>query len=135
MKKPADPGRAFVMVDREYDKAEAGPTWLNDPRIARCVVEALRFGEANLRLYHLHAFVIMPNHVHLLIQPKAPLPKITRTIKTFTARQANRILGRSGTRFWQEESYDHWVRSGDEFRRIINYIERNPVAASLVKEV
>ena len=75
----------------------------------------------------------MSNHVHILIWPRALLPKITKSVKGFTAREANRILHRTGKRFWQDESFDHSVRNEDEFYRIKKYIERNPVKARLVK--
>ena len=52
--------------------------------------------------------------------------------KSYTARQANKLLGRTGEPFWQRESYDHWVRDEAEHRRIISYIENNPVKAGLV---
>jgi REP element-mobilizing transposase RayT len=116
------------------DQANTGPLWLKDSRIAGTVVETLRFGESALRLYKLHAFVVMPNHVHALFTPRAPLSPITRTIKGFTARRANRILGRSGSRFWQDESFDHWIRNEASFRRVIAYIESNPVKAGLVRQ-
>ncbi len=55
-------------------------------------------------------------------------------LKGTTARQANRLLGRTGEPFWQAESYDHWARKDDEFRRISSYIEQNPARAGLLKE-
>jgi type I restriction enzyme R subunit/putative DNA methylase len=73
----------------------------------------------------------MPNHMHLLIQPKADLPVIARWLKGSTARGANQLLERTGQPFWQDESYDHWVRDGNEFVRICRYIEDNPVTAGL----
>ena len=76
----------------------------------------------------------MANHVHVLLWPRAPLEKITRAVKGFTARQANKLLGRTGKRFWHEESYDHWIRTEEEFQRISAYIESNPVSAGLVKK-
>jgi putative DNA methylase len=57
-----------------------------------------------------------------------------RSLKRFTARQANRMLGLTGSPFWQDESYDRLVRTGDEFDRIARYIEMNPVHAGLVSE-
>lgn len=73
----------------------------------------------------------MPNHVHLLISPFVEVAQLMRRLKGYTARQANRILGRTGEAFWQEESYDHWVRDEREWTRIIGYIENNPVRAGL----
>jgi len=75
----------------------------------------------------------MSNHVHTLIWPNAMLSEITKEIKGFTAREINRILGRTGNKFWQDESFDHAVRSQNEFYRIVRYIELNPVKAGLVK--
>ena len=126
-------GKAFVAIDRELATAATGPTWLKDERVAQSVVDALRFGEESLRLYRLHAWVLMANHVHLLIEPNTELPRITRSIKSFSAKQANEILGRTGERFWQDESYDRWVRDQKEFGKIAQYVEFNPVAAGLVQ--
>ncbi len=125
-------GQAFRAFDQELDKAATGPQWLKDPRIARHVVSALYFGDEQLNLYQLISYVVMSNHVHILIRPQSPLHRITKTIKGFTAHEANRLLKRTGRAFWQDESYDHWVRDEIEFGRIVRYIERNPVAAGLV---
>jgi REP element-mobilizing transposase RayT len=126
-------GKAFAAMDRALAAATTHPCWLKDERIAQCVADALHFGERTLSLYSLRSWVLMPNHVHILIEPKAPLPRITRSIKTFTARKANEILWRTGEPFWQDESFDHWVRDRREFEKIVIYIEYNPVAAGLVK--
>ena len=75
----------------------------------------------------------MPNHVHVLLDPAISLERITNSLKGVTAREANRILGRTGEHFWQDESFDHWIRNGAEFDRVRLYIERNPVTAGLVK--
>ncbi len=80
----------------------------------------------------LHAFVVMPNHVHVLLDPLASLAGITNGIKGASAREANRLLRRTGRPFWQDESFDHWVRSAAQFERVRNYIECNPVKAGLV---
>jgi len=52
-------------------------------------------------------------------------------MKAASAKRANLLLDRSGLPFWQDESYDHIVRNGDEFQRIQRYIESKPVAAGL----
>ena len=107
--------------------------WLKDPRVAALVVSALREGQAVRNLYRLRAFVVMANHVHVLLEPEAPVAEVTQWIKGTTARRANALLGRCGEPFWQHESYDHWARSLDEFQGIVRYIEFNPVAAGLVE--
>ena len=124
---------AFVERDRELDRQTSGPRWLMDTRIARLVADALVAGETERRFYKLHAWVIMPNHVHLLLTPSVPLATITRWLKGSTARGANKILGFTGQPFWKDESWDHWVRNSDELRKITRYIHENPVKAGLVK--
>ncbi len=126
------PGHAFIAVDRALASHRSGPLWLKDGRIAALVVQAIRTGESEKHFYELYAWAVMPNHVHLLVQPKADLPAITRWLKGSTARAANQLLERIGKPFWQDESYDHWARDGKEFDRIRRYIEDNPVTAGLV---
>jgi len=81
--------------------------------------------------YELHSWVIMPNHVHLLLTPQVSVSKLLGSLKAVTAKRANRLLQRSGQPFWQDESFDRLVRNGEEFRRIQRYIENNPVSACL----
>ncbi|HEX7359771.1 MAG TPA: transposase [Bryobacteraceae bacterium] len=129
---PKMAGQAFLTLDRSIDRAASGPIWLRDRRIASLVVQTLVAGEIERGFYQLRAYVVMPNHVHAVLLPKMPLPAITRWLKGSTARRANRILARTGQPFWQDESYDHWVRTPNELERIVRYIERNPVSAGLV---
>jgi REP element-mobilizing transposase RayT len=126
------PGKAFAAFDRALDHADSGPRWLSDTRVASCMAKTLMFGEADLKLYSLRAWVIMPNHVHMLVDPKASLARITQAVKDFSARKANEILHRAGP-FWQRESFDHWARNSDKAARITDYIEFNPVKAGFVK--
>jgi len=119
-----------VAADRALDRNAAGPVWLKDPRIARLAMDTIEAGEGERGFYELCAWVIMPNHVHLLTLPEVPVPVITRWLKGSTARRANQLLGRTGQPFWQDESYDHWVRNRKELDRIIGYIEENPVSAA-----
>ena len=125
------PGRSFLALDREADKAVFGPIWLRDARIARLVAHALLYGESGRHFYQLRAWVIMPNHVHAVLQPQTALPVIMRWLKGSTARQANLILGRTGEAFWQDESFDHRVRDEVELDRIVRYVEQHPVSARL----
>ena len=84
------------------------------------------------KMARVHTYAIMANHVHVLLEPATPIAQITKLIKGKTAREANRILNLTGTRFWQHESFDHWVRNEAELLRIRTYIESNPVTAGLV---
>jgi type I restriction enzyme R subunit len=130
---------SFARTEEWLDRHSA-VTHLQDPSLARLVVIALRyFAEQR---YDLHAFVVMPSHVHWLFHPRVewvdtlpndgrtPRQRITYSINRFTATRCNRLLKGSGP-FWQKESYDHWVRDIDELERIIRYIEENPVKAGL----
>ena len=110
-----------------------GPMWLQDPRVACVVVNALQYGETVRRFYQLHAWVVMPNHVHGIFQPYTPMPTIMRWLKGRTGRVANQILGRTGTAFWQDESFDHRIRSAEELQYLIEYVENNPLKAGLVE--
>jgi len=127
-------GERFRRMDMQLDSMRGGARWLENPKIAGCVEDALVRGEASLRQYGLHAYVVMPNHVHILMTPSISVSEIMREIKGVSARDANRILGRRGKVFWQDESFDHWVRSEEEFWRIVAYIENNPVTAQLVSK-
>jgi REP element-mobilizing transposase RayT len=121
-------------MDRLLDQARCGPFYLVQPPIAEMVVDAIFHNSEVLGHYEIHAFVVMPNHVHLLITPAMSLPKLTKSLKGITARRANEMLGLTGTRFWQEESYDHTIRNRSEFETIRRYIEQNPVRAGIVTE-
>jgi putative DNA methylase len=122
--------------------------WLSDPRIAALVRKSLY--HLHSRKYYLLAYTIMPNHVHVLFLPleigptpdaeslavgecddmHSPLASIMHSLKSYTAHEANKVLGRAG-QFWQHESYDHWVRDDDELERIVEYIDNNAVTAKL----
>ncbi len=96
------------------------------------VVEAIHYNAFVLGHYQLHAFVVMPNHVHVLVTPRLALCKLTKSLKGITAKRANARMSLTGSPFWQEESYDHLVRNQREFEKIRCYIEENPVRAGLV---
>ena len=77
--------------------------------------------------------MVMSNHVPVLLLPKISPSRLLQSLKGATAREANRVLGRTGETFWQAEPYDHWVRDEKERERIAAYIENNPVKAGLVQ--
>jgi REP element-mobilizing transposase RayT len=98
------------------------------PEVAEVAACAIQDGRKD---YDLHSWVVMPNHVHVLITPWNDVSNVMRRIKGGTAREANRQLHQVGRPFWQHESYDRLVRDGQEFRRIERYILLNPVRAGL----
>lgn len=119
-------------MDRLLDSASTGPLYLRRPEIAELVAKAICYRDRDGGHYRLHAWVVMANHVHMLATPQVPVSTLMQSLKRFTAREANRVLGRTGQAFWQDESYDRLVRDRREFDRIMSYIEMNPVRAGLV---
>jgi REP element-mobilizing transposase RayT len=126
-------GQAFVWLDRQLDRLRTGPMYLAQAAVARIVVGAISKG-VTLGHYDLDSYVLMANHVHLLIRPKIAPARLMKSLKGASAREANRLLQRTGEPFWQKESYDHWVREEVELIRIRSYIENNPVKAGLVTQ-
>ena len=118
-------------MDRLLDNPRTGPLYLGRPEIARLMIEAIHYRHERTHHYQLHSYVVMANHVHLLITPRIDVSMLMHSLKRYTARTANQILALTGQPFWQDESYDHSVRDETEFQRIINYIESNPVKAGL----
>jgi len=119
-------------MDRLLDEARTGPTYMRQPRLADMVLEAIEYNSGTLGHYELHAFAVMPNHVHMLVTPAVPIPLLTKSLKGITAKRGNAMLSRTGQPFWQEETFDRSVRNWQEFDRIHAYIEHNPVKAGLV---
>ena len=108
-----------------------GECHLRDPRIAAGVQENLLHFDGES--YRLLAWAIMPNHVHALIEMlQTPLADVLQSWKSFTSKKANHILGRTGT-FWQAEYFDRYIRDEEHLRKVIRYIENNPVNARLVR--
>jgi REP element-mobilizing transposase RayT len=117
-------------VDKYLD-AGHGECWLKRPPIADLVAGAVRF-HADVR-FDLLAWVVMPNHVHAVVQPKPgwALSQILQSWKGYTAHEANRLLDRTGHEFWQRESFDHLIRNDEDFHRCCHYTTANPVNAGL----
>jgi len=93
----------------------------------------------NGQRYQLHAAVVMPEHAHLLLTPLSDekgwpygLPAILKLIKGASARRVNQLLGSNGP-VWQEESFDHVLRSQESLEEKLEYIRQNPVRRGLVK--
>lgn len=122
-------GKTLLCMDRLLDAGSGGPQYLQIPAIADGVAEAIQQGDE--RDYLLHTWIVMPNHVHLLVTPLVDVAELLQRFKTATARRANDLLRRTGQSFWQDENCVHVVRSSEEFHRIGNYIAQNPVRAGL----
>lgn len=124
----------FGKWDGELDLSKGESKWLSGRNVAEVVWNSIHYRDG--KEYILDACCIMPNHVHMVINPLKTgegyqsLSEIMQLLKGYTARRANIILGRSG-QFWQHESYDHVVRDAGEFKRIVDYIVDNPCRAGL----
>ena len=116
-----------------YEDAGYGACFLRDAQIAELMENALLFFDG-VR-YRLLAWCVMPNHIHSLIEmiEGHSLGGILHSWKSYTAKEASRILGRNGP-FWHKDYYDRYIRNDDHLRIAIDYIEQNPVKAGLVQE-
>jgi type I restriction enzyme R subunit len=121
---------SFTRAFMEYLDRGHGRCFLRDPKLAAFVSAALHQFDSDH--YELGDFVVMPNHVHLLVclRGTTEIGRQCRSWKTFTARKVNECIGRRG-RFWQAESFDHLVRSESQFRYLQHYIADNPRHAGL----
>lgn len=110
-----------------------GACYLQDDRVAGLAQDSLLFFDGER--YNLLAWVVMPNHVHLLVQFNTgfPLNKVVHSWKSFIANKSNKLLGRSGP-FWQREYYERYIKNENHYRNAVMYIESNPVKAGLVGE-
>ena len=108
-----------------------GHCWLSQPNVAALVESILLAGDG--RQYRLLAWVIMPNHLHLVVEVwDQPLGRMISGWKGQAARRANALLGRSG-QFWQDDYYDTLIRDFSHQQRAIHYTEHNPLKASLTR--
>ena len=131
---PRDDPRVIELhrrVDRYTDTGH-GACCLGDDRVAELVEQALLHFDG-VR-YRLLAWVIMPNHVHALIETfhGFPLDGVIHSWKSFTSKQANLILGRAG-QFWMPDYFDRYIRNDEHLAATMSYIEQNPVQAGLVR--
>jgi len=132
-------------------KAETGPMWMKDERVADAVAQSLHRLDGDS--YRLDCYSVMSNHVHVVFKPLLSeaelyerlnadghpifvsehpgLSRIMHSLKGGSARECNLILSRRG-QFWEHESFDHVIRDG-RFYATIRYVLNNPVKAGLVR--
>jgi REP element-mobilizing transposase RayT len=155
---PADALRAYVQERREWLLGHPEPPWppefekeyhrkftgrferwldrgfgsciLRKPECARIVADALRHFEGERCT--LHAWVVMPNHVHAVasLVGDETLAGLLQSWKGYTSRQINQYLGTTGS-VWQKSYFDRIVRDWDHFAACARYIRNNPVKANL----
>jgi len=114
----------------KYLDSGHGHSWLRQPEIAAIICDNLQHHDQNK--YDLDSWVIMPNHVHVLLTPFPGfhLDQVEHSIKSYTANKANKVLERKG-QFWATECFDRYIRDQRHFNAVIRYIENNPVKARL----
>ena len=119
----------------DYLDQHNGKCWLKQPAIAQVVAHTLKHLDGTR--YFLHAWCIMPNHVHVVFtavsqggKVDSDLIPILQSWKSVSAHKANKALNRTGP-FWQGEYYDHLIRSDQEYAHYINYTLQNPLKANL----
>lgn len=120
------------LVERYLDKGY-GSCYLKEIRVANIIEEnLLRFDNVRYRLW---AWVIMPNHIHLLLTPSSDysLSFIMKNMKSFTSHEANRALNREG-KFWIDDYFDRFMREVEHYNKTVSYIEKNPVKAGLCEK-
>jgi len=146
----ARPGSASIMLKSrrhylEYDGASYFVTFrlacrnaadLADGTIAPIIIRALHHFDGER--YLLYDYTVMPDHVHLIVKPLPydgrvqPVGRIMQSIKGWTARQINQLLGRRGP-LWQAGRYDRIIRNRHDYEETARYIWTNPVAGGFVE--
>jgi REP element-mobilizing transposase RayT len=123
----------FARIEHILDTAKPSRSYLLNPDIAVMITRSLDWLEQ--RGWKVYASVLMSNHVHILMRnfdgQTDALPKHLASFKSYTAREANRVLKRKGS-FWAREHFDHWIRTSQKFESTVAYILNNPVKAGLV---
>ncbi len=116
-----------------YCDAGHGSCVLKDPRAARAAQDVLL--RLHIDLYKLHAWVIMPNHVHALLTPNVDvsLAEVLKRVKGASSREVNLAVKRSG-QLWEADYFDRLIRNPEHYRAVANYIEWNPVKAKLAPD-
>lgn len=124
-----DDRKRRIELEAYLDKGH-GECLLKQPKIGGMVEDSLLHFHGER--YDLRAWVVMPNHVHLLFQViDVPMSELMDAWKGYTAKAANKMLGRKG-QFWQEGYWDTYMRDEEQERRARRYIESNPVKARLM---
>jgi putative transposase len=126
----------FAEYEKLLDKADFGPQWLAYDDVAEVVANSLRYWDE--KAYELIAYTLMSNHIHVVFtlfdhelgKETKSLLSLLQSIKSFSARNCNRLLHKTGP-FWADKNYDRLVRDRNELHRIVNYILQNPVKSGL----
>ncbi len=132
---------SFLTIEDELERRKRIETYLDrglgncelrSPQAAAAVEENWLRGDG--KNYRLLAWVVMPNHVHVLVEIwQLPQSQLIRNWKGYSSRKVNTLLSRAG-KLWQDDYWDRYIRDEAHFQKVVHYIETNPVQAGLVKE-
>jgi len=123
-------GRAYLITAVVNDREPVFADW----RLARLLVAELRRAHEQQQATSL-AWVVMPDHVHWLLQLQADnLSSVIGAVKSRCARAVNQHTGRQG-QFWQTGFHDHGIRDGEDLRPYADYLLANPLRAGLVEDI
>ncbi len=123
-------GYAYFVTTNVYQRQKI----FSNSKIADIVLSAIFFLKEK-GYYRLYSLVIMPEHLHLIILPqnKKTVSQIMHSLKSYSAKKINNILGRSG-KIWQDGFYERIIRNENDLREKAGYVENNPVRKKLVEE-
>jgi hypothetical protein len=117
-------GKAFVAMDRLLDRGANGQLYLHRPELAGMVLAALQDGERKFHRYQLHAYVVMPNHVHILVTPKVVATRWLAPLKGFTAYRANESPAARVKPFGRTKATITWCDPEPSSTRPASVVER-----------
>lgn len=127
---PTDVARQMYKLVDKFEDSGYGQCFLADSRVADMMEQTLKHDDG--KKYDLISYCIMPNHVHVLIRVSegVSLSSILHTWRSYSAHEANKILGRSGD-FWMKDYYDRYIRDARHYTAVVQYIKDNPAKAGL----
>lgn len=124
-----------LAIDEILDSIKQGHFYLHRPPVQKIIMDSWLKLHRDQDIY-LIAICVMGNHVHVIVKSSEPdesvdIGKLMDRHKTFTARESNKHLGRTGRPFWAKGYFDRTIRSG-RFARALEYVVDNPVKAGIV---
>ena len=127
---PSDVARQMHKLVDKFEDSGYGQCFLADSRVADMMEQTLKHDDG--KKYDLISYCIMPNHVHVVIRVHDGVSQssILHTWRSYSAHEANKILGRSGD-FWMKDYYDRYIRNAQHYMAVVQYIKDNPAKAGL----
>ena len=121
-------GQSYMVTSATWERRSL----FRNERWARLLIDTLYHYRGSA--YLLHEFVIMPDHMHILLTPNRSLEKAVQFIKGGFSYRAKKELG-SNMEVWQKGFSDHRIRDAGDYLRHVDYIRQNPVRKKLCEQV